>query len=91
MVSLTVESHSLVNSDVLALQERLFLLAGGSEGVCCVVPGGAPAPDVDRSFARRAGFDPDYAFRYGDEATRLLIAAVRRAGLNRAHIRDAIR
>jgi branched-chain amino acid transport system substrate-binding protein len=54
-------------------------------------PARAEADEFARSFAARYGCCPDYTARYGYESTRLLVAAVRRAGLNRARIRDAIR
>ena len=43
-----------------------------------------------RSFEARTGGRPDYAADSAYEGTRLLVAAVRRAGLNRARICDAI-
>jgi hypothetical protein len=47
--------------------------------------------EFGRSFAERYGHAPDHAARYGYESARLLVAAVRKAGLNRARIRDAVR
>jgi len=66
-------------------------LSVGSDGVYFSCPAGAQADDFGRSFSDRYGFYPDYTARYGYETTRLLVAAVRRAGLNRARIRDAVR
>ena len=66
-------------------------LGTGGAGVYFSCPAGAQADDFDRFFADRYGFLPDYTARYGYETARLLVAAVRRAGLNRARIRDAVR
>ena len=44
-----------------------------------------------RRFAERAGHDPDYAAAHAHDATAILVAAIRRVGLNRARIRDALR
>ena len=44
-----------------------------------------------RKFAGRCGVAPDYTAAYTYDAVGLLIAALRRAGLNRALIRDAVR
>lgn len=44
-----------------------------------------------RSFEARTGHRPDYAAGAAYDATRFLVAAVRRAGLNRVRICDAIR
>jgi branched-chain amino acid transport system substrate-binding protein len=43
------------------------------------------------SFQARFGVFPDFAAAQTYDATRLLIAAIRKAGLNRARIRDAVR
>jgi branched-chain amino acid transport system substrate-binding protein len=66
-------------------------LSTGGAGVCFSCPAGAQADGFGRSFADRYGFYPDYTARYGYETARLLVASVRRAGLNRARIRDAVR
>ncbi len=42
-------------------------------------------------FAEQAGHEPDYAAAHAHDATAILVAAIRRAGLNRARIRDALR
>jgi branched-chain amino acid transport system substrate-binding protein len=65
-------------------------LSTGGAGVYFACPAGAQADRFGRSFADRYGFYPDYTARYGYETARLLVAAVRRAGLNRARIRDAV-
>jgi branched-chain amino acid transport system substrate-binding protein len=46
--------------------------------------------DFYRSFQSRFDRAPDYAAAHTYDAVRLLVAAVRRAGLNRARIRDAL-
>jgi branched-chain amino acid transport system substrate-binding protein len=53
-----------------------------------------PAPGFHgfaEAFHARSGTFPDFAAAQAYDATRLLIAAIRRAGLNRARIRDAVR
>lgn len=54
-------------------------------------PAGKRASDFSRRFTKRFGAPPDYAAAHAYDAVSLLIAAVRKAGLNRARIRDAIR
>jgi len=44
-----------------------------------------------RRFRARFGYPPDYRAAYAYDAVRMLVEAVRRAGLNRARIRDALR
>ena len=44
-----------------------------------------------RRFQQHSGIEPDYTAAYTYDAMNLLIAAIRKAGLNRARIRDAIR
>lgn len=51
---------------------------------------GEPAPAFRRSFAGRFGNQPDYAAAGAYDAVRVVVAAIRQAGLNRARIRDAI-
>ena len=55
-----------------------------------------PSPgDLKRDFTvrfrTRYGREPDYTAAYGYDAVQIVVAAVRRAGLNRARIRDEIR
>jgi len=52
--------------------------------------GGAEAGDFARRFQQRFGHQPDYLAAYSYDAVRLLIAAIRKAGLNRVRIREAI-
>jgi branched-chain amino acid transport system substrate-binding protein len=51
---------------------------------------GEPTPAFQRAFAKRFAGEPDYAAACAYDAVRLVIAAIRKAGLNRARIRDAI-
>ncbi len=81
-----------------ALARRPFARLAGPAAEGVLLPllwdpaaGGARAEDFRRRFRERAGVDPDYAEAHTFDAVDLLIAAVRRAGLNRARIRDAIR
>ncbi len=66
-------------------------LSTGSGPIYFSCPAGARDDDFGRAFNRRFGLYPDYTARYGYETARLLVAAVRRAGLNRVRIRDAVR
>ena len=57
-----------------------------------------PLPTADgrsavfaRRFQQRFGSEPDYTAAHAYDAVNLLIAAIHRAGLNRAGIRDAVR
>jgi len=54
-------------------------------------PTGTGPDPFDRRFSESCGVKPDFTARYAYESTRLLVAAIRRAGLNRARIRDALR
>lgn len=72
-----------------------FLREGGAavEGVIFPLlyhPGEA-AGEFEKTFKGRFGISPDYAAAHTYDAVRLLVAAVRKAGLNRARIRDAVR
>ncbi|HVN03526.1 MAG TPA: ABC transporter substrate-binding protein [Bryobacteraceae bacterium] len=51
---------------------------------------GEPTASFRRSFAVRFGRQPDYAAACAYDAVRVVVAAIRKAGLNRARIRDAI-
>jgi branched-chain amino acid transport system substrate-binding protein len=51
---------------------------------------GEPAPGFRRRFAERFGSEPDYAAACAYDSVRVAVAAIRKAGLNRARIRDAI-
>jgi branched-chain amino acid transport system substrate-binding protein len=47
--------------------------------------------DFSKEFATRYGHEPDYAAAHAYDAANLLIASIRKAGLNRARILDAMR
>jgi ABC-type branched-subunit amino acid transport system substrate-binding protein len=49
-----------------------------------------PSPAFARTFKERFGREPDYAAAQAYDAVRLVVAAIARAGLNRARIRDAL-
>jgi branched-chain amino acid transport system substrate-binding protein len=51
---------------------------------------GKAEPDFVATFARHYGHEPDDAAAHTYDAVQVLIAAIRRAGLNRARIRDAV-
>lgn len=73
-----------------------FARAAGAaaEGVLAPGVGGRSGPAWDalrRSYEARWGEPPDAAAVHGYDALRLAAEAVRRAGLNRARIRDAVR
>ena len=51
---------------------------------------GEPVADFSRRFAVRFGGRPDYAAACAYDSVRIVIAAIREAGLNRARIRDAL-
>jgi ABC-type branched-subunit amino acid transport system substrate-binding protein len=53
-------------------------------------PGDPAARDFRRRFSALAGTAPDYTAAHTYDAVRLLVAAIRRAGLNRARIRDTL-
>jgi branched-chain amino acid transport system substrate-binding protein len=75
-------------------QRTFFTEAGrGAEGIVfpCAY---AAAPELSafaEEFTRRFGRSPDYLAAHTYDAVNLLVAAVRRSGLNRARIRDALR
>jgi ABC-type branched-subunit amino acid transport system substrate-binding protein len=48
------------------------------------------AAEFHRAFARKFGRSPDYTAAYTYDSVQMLIAAIRKAGLNRAGIRDAV-
>jgi ABC-type branched-subunit amino acid transport system substrate-binding protein len=78
------------------LARRAFREAAGAAAAGAIVPlvrdPAAPAwARFARAFAARFGHDADFAAGAGYDSVRLTIAAVRRAGLNRARIRDSVR
>ncbi len=78
-----------------AMARRAFALQLRAESTGLVFPNpGGPCTTENafvRTFTARYRYPPDFAARCGYESARLLVAAVRRAGLNRARIRDAVR
>lgn len=77
------------------LARRAFARAAGDAADEVLVPLGVePGPAwsaFGREFEERWGEPPDEAAAHGYDAVRLVAAAVRGAGLNRARIRDAVR
>jgi len=84
----------------------LYVAEKGTQPFCAKHPSGRsgkgaaspfPLPDGEASdefvdaFEYRHGHAPDYAAAHTYDAFRVVIAAVRAAGLNRAHVRDAIK
>jgi len=53
-------------------------------------PGGT-SEDFERTFTARFGNRPDYLAAHTYDAVNLLVAAIRKAGLNRTRIRDAVK
>jgi branched-chain amino acid transport system substrate-binding protein len=73
-----------------------FRRAAGEAAEGVIVPvlverGGSGWEELARPYGERWGEPPDEAAAHGYDALRLVAAAVRRAGLNRARIRDAVR
>jgi branched-chain amino acid transport system substrate-binding protein len=52
---------------------------------------GRAAPGFVAAYRERFGGDPDWLAAHAYDGARLLVAAVRRAGLNRVRIQDALR
>jgi branched-chain amino acid transport system substrate-binding protein len=78
-----------------SMSRHAFLAAAGpaAEGVVfpwIVDPESASAPFA-RAFARQTGYPPDFATLHTYDALRLLIDAIRQAGLNRGRISEALR
>jgi branched-chain amino acid transport system substrate-binding protein len=75
--------------------QRAFVAGAGrwAEGVVfpCSYVAAPESSAFEKEFARRLGRSPDYLAAHTYDAVSLLIAVVRRSGLNRARIRDAIR
>lgn len=75
-------------------QQMFFTEAGGNaEGVVfpCAYAAAPESSAFEKEFTRRFGRSPDYLAAHTYDAVNLLVAAVRRSGLNRARIRDALR
>lgn len=77
-----------------AMGRRAFVEQAGeaAEGVHFPLPIGREAfsSPFARHYSERFGHRPDYAAIYAYDATNLLVAAIRRAGLDRTAIRDAL-
>ncbi len=78
-----------------AVGRRRFIEEAGASAAGVVfprlhVPSGDSRP-FERAFVERVQVSPDYAAAATYDAVRLVIAAIHRAGLNRARIRDAVR
>jgi len=78
-----------------SMAERAFAGGAGSaaEGIifpCSYVPSARSAAFEER-FKQRFGTNPDCLAAHTYDAVNLLVAAIRRGGLNRARIRDAVR
>ncbi|MFH1268285.1 MAG: ABC transporter substrate-binding protein [Planctomycetota bacterium] len=80
-------------------RQRFRQLAGGAaEGVLFPLLYRSPTPSTEFSkfakfaetFQERSGRPPDYAAAHTYDAVALLVAAIRKSGLNRARIRDAV-
>jgi branched-chain amino acid transport system substrate-binding protein len=78
-----------------SMGRRAFLAAAGSNSEGVLVPLLDDPVTGFQGFAAKflSRFDvfPDFATAQGYDATRLLITAIRKAGLNRVRIRDAVR
>jgi branched-chain amino acid transport system substrate-binding protein len=78
-----------------SVSRAAFLAAAGMSAEAILLPmlteGSEATPDFVRAFQQRYGVIPDYAAAHGYDATCLLVAAIRRSGLNRARIADALR
>jgi ABC-type branched-subunit amino acid transport system substrate-binding protein len=76
-----------------AMGRRLFRQEAGPAGEAVVFPllyDPVPGDSFAAEFQARFGRRPDYAAAHAYDSVRLLARAVRRAGLNRARIRDAL-
>ena len=81
-----------------AMGHSLFAATAGQFAANTVFPilwsrsrTGARSAAFAQRFTQRFGHEPDYTAAYTYDAMNLLIDAIRKAGLNRARIRDAVR
>ena len=78
-----------------SMGRRRFLSEAGraSEGVIfpLLYTPAKHSDSFEKQFASRFGAPPDYRAAYTYDAVNLLVAAIRKAGLNRARIRDLVR
>ena len=74
---------------------RQFLHDAGAAGEGCIFPllfaAGRQSEYFLTAFSRRAGAPPDYAAAHTYDAVQQVVAAIRKAGLNRARTYDALR
>jgi len=77
-----------------SMGRRRFLHQAGSAAEGVVFPLVCDVQSLPASFVKafrmRFGFEPDYAAAQTYDAVRMLLAAIGKAGLNRARIRDAL-
>jgi branched-chain amino acid transport system substrate-binding protein len=77
------------------LAQRAFAAEAGraADGVIfpCSYVSSTRSAAFEERFRQRFGTTPDYLAAYTYDAANLLVAAIRRTGLNRARIRDAVR
>lgn len=81
--------------------QRQFVHEAGAAGEGCLFPllsgtmysgsAGKQSEDFVTAFLRRCGTPPDYASAHTYDAVRQVVAAIRKAGLNRARTYDALR
>jgi len=78
-----------------AMGRRAFLAAAGKAAEGVLFPmldePSAGAEEFTVAFQRRTGYAPDYAAAQAYDSVCLLVTAIRRAGMNRARIGDAVR
>ncbi|KPK49816.1 MAG: hypothetical protein AMK72_03620 [Planctomycetes bacterium SM23_25] len=78
-----------------AMGRRQFIEAAGPAATGAVFPllydPAEGSAQFARQFAGRFGVSPDYAAAHAYDAVQLLVAAIEKAGLNRARIRDAVK
>jgi branched-chain amino acid transport system substrate-binding protein len=68
-----------------------FAAQAGSEAEGALFPWvGEPTREFRLRFAERFGRQPDYAAACAYDSIRIVVAAIRKSGLNRVRIRDAI-
>jgi ABC-type branched-subunit amino acid transport system substrate-binding protein len=75
--------------------QRSFIERAGDAAEAVVFPllyeHGKESESFDKKFTARFGKRPDYLAAHTYDAVNLLIAAIRKAGLNRARIHDSVR
>jgi branched-chain amino acid transport system substrate-binding protein len=98
LIGLRSEKPSLPVFGGPSMGRRSFIQVAGQSAEGVIFPllwdpsaAGRRSEEFAREFRRRFGVEPDYTAAHTYDAVHLLIAAIRRAGLNRARIRDAVR